>query len=306
MVAILKSVRARFTDRVKKLLKSLSGGTSSKIVDLDVSKFGIDDSDRGGYQRSPADRHALGDFRDIIEAFSMLLFGVLTVTQRADGTWWIIDGAGRAYVYYKILHKTGKLPCIVIPAVEKDEEAAIFVYLNKARKTVNSGDMFKAEVAARDPEAVAIHNTMSKIGMTVGRSTKPSNIASVQSVKTILRENGGDTDALARVAALKKNVWPKEICGGGLFEALDLIFRAAPTDFNEKAFRHLLETKCRPGSTLGVLRDHHHGRMPLKRYIPVHAAVYWADEYNLNRKKGRLSKRLIEQLAGQKEEKEAA
>lgn len=244
---------------------------------LDVSTFLTDPS----YQRDPKDR--LPELRRMADTFDPQLFGVLTVTQRSDRRWFIIDGAGRAYVHYILLGRTAPLPCIVLPAMSVAEEAQKFVDLNHNRRAVNSGCMFKAAVAAQHKEAVAIQTVFDELGMTIGRDCGPQNIASIQSVKTIFRAG---KEYLRRALAIKKAVWPDEVVGGGLLEGVAYFLRDVP-NLDEAAFRNVLK-EYPPEDTLARLKKLGGDRAPLKRYVPAWSACLWADKYNEGRRKGRV------------------
>ena len=243
---------------------------------LDVSSFQTDPS----YQRDPKDR--LPELKRMAAKFDPQLFGTIHITYRRDGKGFIIDGAGRAYVHYVLLGRTALLPCIVLPPMSVAEEARQFVNLNRNRKAINSGGMFKADVAAEDEEACAIQRIFDELEMTIGRGeSDPANIASVQSVKSIHRANH---DFLRRSLAIKKTVWPNEVVGGGLLEGIAAFLRHVPR-LDETAFRKVLLDNP-PKETLARLKKLGGDRMPLKRYIPEWAACLWADKYNFGRRKG--------------------
>ena len=266
-----------------------------ETVMLDASSFGIDDR----YQRNPEER--LPALKPIAKNFDPQKFGVITVTKRPSGAWLIIDGAGRCHVYYTTLGRTGKVPCIVAPPMTLPEEARLFVDLNRNRKAVNSGDMFKADVAAKDKTAVAIQGVFNNFGLTIGRKSAPENIASVQSVKSLY--TCGE-DILVRTLAIKKAVWPEHVVGGGLLEGVGLFIRAVP-NLDEIGFRKVLQANL-PDTTLAALKDKGGGRMPLKRYIPQWSAVHWADKYNYRRKKQRADIGRINRVATMPAEQPAA
>ena len=258
---------------------------------LDAEQFGIDER----YQRNPEER--LRDLQRIADNFDENKFGVIYVTQRANGLWVIIDGAGRCHVYYKMLDRSGKVPCIVVPTLSLQAEAKLFVDLNRNRKAVNSGDMFKAEVAARNAEAVAIQRVFDALGLTIGRKSAPANVASVQSAKALYRHG---EEVLSRTLAIKKAVWPEHVVGGGLLEGIGLFLRAVP-NLDEVGFRKVLQGNL-PDTTLAVLKARGGGRMPLKRYIPDWSAEEWANKYNHRRKKQRADIDRIRRVAAESAE----
>lgn len=257
-----------------------------KPVLLDASGFGIDPA----YQRQPEERRSFLQ-KVIADNFDPAQFDVIHVTQRNNGSYVIIDGAGRCYAYYVLMGQVGKVTCMVHPKMSIADEAKLFVNLNRNRRAVNSGDMFKAEVASKDKTAVVIQGCFTRLGMTVGRKSGTANIASIQSVKSIHNR----FDNLERTLAIKKNVWPEHVCGGGLLESLSLFLAAVP-NIDEVGFRKVLQANL-PDTILASLKARGGTRMPLKRYIPLWAAEFLAEEYNHRRKKQRADLNAIRRLA---------
>jgi hypothetical protein len=233
------------------------------------------------YQRSPEHRLAL--LQKIAKRFSWPKFGVVLLNRAKDGTLFIIDGAGRHYIIYTILGLNCDVPCVIVDDLAVEDQARLFVEINQDQKHPNSGDIFKARVAMKDPVAVAVNAIFEQLGLTIGQRSGPKNIASVQSVEKIYHSG----DNLPLVLAIKKNEWKNDVVGGGYLEGVDLFLRAVP-NCDMPAFRRVLENN--PVAVMEkALVKAGGGEMPLKRYIGHWSARIWAEKYNHNRRIHRAS-----------------
>ncbi len=254
------------TTKARKLLKS-EQPVMMNIKDAQINL---------AYQRHP--EHRLPLLTKIAKKFGWPKFGVVLLNRATDGTFYIIDGAGRHYIVYTILGLNCEVPCVIVNDLPLAEQARLFVEVNQDQKHPNSGDIFKARVAYGDETAVAIDKVFRQLGLTIGQRSGVNNIASVQSVEAIFRAG----DNLSQVLAIKKNEWKDETISGGLLEGVDLFLRAVP-NCDIIAFRKVLREHP-PGITEPALRKRAGGEMPLKHYVAHFAAKYWAEIYNSHRK----------------------
>lgn len=78
----------------------------------------------------------------IAQDFNSLAFGRICVGQRKDGTYWIVDGQQRTAAA-KLINKV-TVPCDIFQSTGPKMEATIFQQINKNRKKVTPGEVFKA------------------------------------------------------------------------------------------------------------------------------------------------------------------
>lgn len=250
------------------------------------------------YQRSP--EHRLPLLQKIAKKFSWPKFGVVLLNRTKDGTLYIIDGAGRHYIIYTILGLNCEVPCVIVDDLSVEEQARLFVEINQDQKHPNSGDIFKARVAMRDPVAVAVDSLFVQHGLTLGQRSGPKNIASVQSVEKIFHAGNN----LPLILTIKTNEWKDDVVGGGYLEGIDLFLRAVP-GCDLTAFRRVLENNPVAVMEAALLKAGG-GEMPLKRYIGHWSARIWAERYNRQRRVHRASVDRINMLANSEAEKKAA
>lgn len=105
-----------------------------------------------GYQRRPRPYHV----NKIAANFDPLLLGVVTVSQREDGTRWILDGQHRVAAILKRGDGSVLIPCEVLHGLTHIQEAAIFYVRNSATQTMSSQDKFRGQLASEDPIALDI------------------------------------------------------------------------------------------------------------------------------------------------------
>lgn len=116
------------------------------------------------------------------------LLNELTVAEREDGTYWVIDGAHRLYAAKK--HGVINLRCFVVRSLTREQEADLFVRLNKNRRPVNAWDSFRAALAAKDKDAIRIKAVVEECGFSISRSGGPRSIKAVSSLQKVYRLGG--------------------------------------------------------------------------------------------------------------------
>jgi len=97
----------------------------------------------------------------IVDNFNVLLCQPLYVGQRDDGTYWLIDGQQR----HAALTKLGKRSWdATIVRTNAEQEALLFVDLNRWRKQVGLIDRFKARLFIREDSATQINEMVTAHG----------------------------------------------------------------------------------------------------------------------------------------------
>jgi len=96
-------------------------------------------------------------------------FGVIHVSMRSNGAYYVIDGNHR--VHFALAQgedwSRQNLPCIVYTGLTVEQEAYLFRKLNESHQ-VRAFSRFRAALAAKDPDAVAIYNIVKENGFVIG------------------------------------------------------------------------------------------------------------------------------------------
>jgi uncharacterized ParB-like nuclease family protein len=169
---------------------------------LPVNKIKI-----ANYQRSTMTGKSKEVIRKIIAEFDPGAFQPLMVNKRADGSYYCYDGGHRLVAVRTKSFKV--VPCWVVEGKTEQEEAELFLKLNGNRKSMNSIDMFAAEVYADKKESEEIERIVNECGFTVERGYYPANkINSIDTLKKIYKQIGAN--GLKRTLFLINKTWSED------------------------------------------------------------------------------------------------
>jgi len=162
------------------------------------------------YQREAIAAHVAG----IAKNFDEEAFGVIVAGERDDGSLHPVDGFQRlnAAMERGVAH----VPCQIIKSRGAEHEAELFGKLNK-RRGLSTHQLFKADVCAGKPDAVAVYEAITEAGLNV-RGMKPNgrrqSIGGVKQCQTAYRRMGADdvaSDVGARASrdclSLRRDRW---------------------------------------------------------------------------------------------------
>lgn len=158
------------------------GGNPGQFLLINKKELNID----GRYQRSQVSEKKV---RDIARQWDWILFGVVLVVQRNDGSFWVFDGGHRtrASFYRDDIHM---LPCMVYSVSSANSldslpgEAKAFLGKNLMTTNVKAVDKYKAAVVANDEIALKADKLLAEIGIVV--SGKANNGKQIKCIKTLL------------------------------------------------------------------------------------------------------------------------
>lgn len=212
-------------------------GVPPTIEQRPIAELMLDHS----YQRD-ADRRLV---EGIAAAWDWRLCAPLTVSRRGSPPqFFVIDGQHRLEAA-KLRSDIQFLPCIISSFETVEEEASLFVAVNRKRKAPSALETFKAELVAGDEKALQIHRLIIEAGLQVAAhgnflGWKPLQISSIQDVRNAIARYGEKVAgaALGDVAA----AWPTEVLqfGGRILAGLYLLHANPPENFDHAAFRDML------------------------------------------------------------------
>lgn len=153
-------------------------GTDEWLV---ASEIGVDMQ----YQR-PLN---MGHVRKIVREFNLKAFGVLLVSERANGTYWIIDGQHRLAAVKALGRGDMRLPCHVYRNLSVAEEAEIF-HMQTQRKGIQPVDRFRAQLFSGDADAISINRIIQKHGLQVQQVTQRGALAAIATAENIYKRRG--------------------------------------------------------------------------------------------------------------------
>ena len=120
-------------------------------------------------------------------------FGSLTVGQRDDGTYWVVDGMQRLTAARKL--SIAMVPCDVFQSEGQEHEARVFRLKNRERTNVTACALFRAQLVEGDPQTVEINQIIEDAGFRLrfdaGWSGWP-NVKAVVALESAFRRVGAD------------------------------------------------------------------------------------------------------------------
>lgn len=124
---------------------------------------------------------------NIVRNFRSDLVQVLTVNHR-NGVLRLIDGQHR-YHALRELGVTAALS-VVMENLTDEQEADLFVALNRGRLAVNAWDLWKQEIRAGHQDVIAIQRIVEEAGFRVARHSGPNHIQAVGALRRIYARGG--------------------------------------------------------------------------------------------------------------------
>jgi len=217
-------------------------GMPPSIENRHPSELRIDD----GYQRSIDTGPSQALIDRIARNWDWRMCLPLVVSKREDGSLYVIDGQHRLAAAQR-RNDIPFLPCCVSVYGSVEDEAAMFVAMNRQRRQMNRLDDFHAAQAGGDEEATAIAAIIHSVGFTVSRKTGsatwvPGEVAFTSAISSVRKRHG---DGIVRDALqMMADAFPDErlTAGSSIFQALCRIMVAPPEPIDtDRLHRALLK-----------------------------------------------------------------
>lgn len=90
-------------------------------------------------------------------------FGSLTVGQRGDRSYWVVDGMQRLTAARRL--SIAQVPCDVFQSDGQEHEARVFRLKNRERTNVSATDLFKAQLTEGDRQSLEIADVVRRAGL---------------------------------------------------------------------------------------------------------------------------------------------
>lgn len=156
----------------------------------------------------------------VASEYDPALVGTLIVSERADGSFAVIDGQTRMEAMRR--NEEPSAPCLVYHGLSRGQEAQLFADLQTKRRSMSTYLRFRAALAAgRDPdfparegdtipkgspyEAVEIADIVVGAGFELDVVEKPDTVKAIAALEKVYRR---DPDLLGTVMAVIMGAWP--------------------------------------------------------------------------------------------------
>jgi hypothetical protein len=194
------------------------------------------------YQR-PLEEHRVAK---IAKSFDETLFGVLEVSSRnGNRQHHVFDGQHRLAAARKL--KLTDVPCLVHERLKPEQEAEMFVRLQRERKNINPQDRFRARLFYRDPVALDIVKIAAATGFEIktnAADAKPDawRIRAVSALDRIYSLRG--PEGLRETLSMVANLWggDQKAADGGLLDGMAVFLNAYKGRLRDDHLEKLRET----------------------------------------------------------------
>ena len=181
--------------------------------------------------------------KEIVAAFDPDLLGVLLVSQRSNGSCFLLDGQTRHAALLEMGWDDQRVPCLVYTGLSRKDEARIFVGANVTAIKPSPTAIFKGKLAAGDPGTVAIYDIARSFGYleNLRGDFKDGMITSPTALQAIFLFGG--PDLLTHTLAVCSAAWPKQHIGSPVLKALGaFLAQYGPALSNERLVSVLART----------------------------------------------------------------
>lgn len=178
-------------------------------------------------------------------------FGSLTVGQRRDGSYWVVDGMQRLTAARKL--GIAMVPCDVFQSDGQQHEARVFRLKNRERTSVSALALFNAQMTEGDPQTLEIVSVVKDAGLKIRlRDEGGQGWPYIKAVKALERSfQRVGSEGLRSALAILSEAWPGEdgALQGDMIEGM-CWFIKKNQGFNERRLVERLSKK----SITGVIR----------------------------------------------------
>ena len=138
------------------------------------------------YQRTRRNKSLM---RQMKENWSTLRAGAITVVERGDGDYDVIDGGTRTIVAQGLNGQVPKLCCLVSEKCDTRKAASEFVALNKDRRAVSAIDIHRASVTAKDKFALLVNSIVTDSGYKVEMFNSDFQFAAIGALNSLVQRH---------------------------------------------------------------------------------------------------------------------
>jgi ParB-like nuclease domain len=154
--------------------------------------------------------------RRISTSFNSAKMGLIIVSKRDDGFYYILDGQHRVAALRALNHTDA--PCYVYTDLTPKQEADIFETMNRVRRRATTRDSFRARYFMGDPTVIGIQTIANESGILLGKSASnttqhASTTAAYKTLEDIYTTdvaNGFGPAALRETLKVIRESWPDE------------------------------------------------------------------------------------------------
>src|SRR6478736_4641158 len=166
------------------------------------------------YQRPLNESHV----KRLMKGFSVMDVGLLTVSWRDDGLFYVLDGQHRREALVRLGMGDRPFPCLVYVGLTPHQEAELFTSQARAMR-IHPVDLFRARVYAGDPVSKDVDRITTDAGYKIALGGKPIHIQGPKCLIDIYEEHGREQlievlDLVSQIYADDRHSVPTFVIGG--------------------------------------------------------------------------------------------
>ena len=228
-----------------------------RLLKTENKKIGVDELNiSDSYQRTIVPNRV----SRIAKNLDQDAFGSLTVGQRKDGSYWVVDGMQRLTAARKL--GIGMVPCDVFQSDGQEHEARVFRLKNRERTNVSAVVLFRAQLTEGDEQTLAIADCVKSAGFKLGLDNHSTSWPYIRAVKALERSFVRVSATGLRTALhILDRSWPGEdgALQGDMIEGMCWFIKKHP-DFDMSRLVDKLSKKSINGVVRAVDANHKLGK----------------------------------------------
>lgn len=216
--------------------------------ELPISKMIIDSRLQRGLDWRRVNKMAVEFDRDAV--------GTITVSERPNGVYHIIDGQHRVEALRIAEGEDAKVDCRVFHGLNKEDEARLFRLYNNTAKLL-ALTKFLVRIEENEPVAITINKILEDHGWRVKAGTGEGCFAAVSAIEKIWNR---DAEAVDRTIAAVTRAWGHNSSAvqGSIVEGIGMVFARYLDEIDDKTLvERLSQFEGGPETFLGKARGVH-------------------------------------------------
>lgn len=137
------------------------------------------------YQRSLDENRV----KQIADNLDLSRIGTIELARRRDGSLWVVDGQHRLMALILAGKKDMVLSCKIHIGVTIEQEAMLFVGLNRGRRGPPAYNLYKAELCGKQEEVLEIENIVNKLSLKIGTAKARYHVCAISAVRAAHKNN---------------------------------------------------------------------------------------------------------------------
>jgi hypothetical protein len=220
-----------------------------------------------------------------VEAFDVDKLGVIVVSERDDGSLFVVDGQHRVSLVRAVGWGDQVIECELFSGLTRQEEARLFLDRND-RRAVNAFDAFRVRLTAEDEVVADIDRIVRAHGLTVSKDKDEAAVSAVVALERVYSCHG-PRDFGRMLTVLRDGFGAhRQSFAAASIEGVGMVVGRFNGDLNDEDLTRTLAALS--GGPVGLRVEANRRRVAYGRPWSESTAIALVDLYNKGRKVGKL------------------